>query len=145
MCAETTDLVVDDLYRIVLNLARLDLVCNSAGVCKGRYCFANLVEGEDEVVWHSPSKLLFRLVSEHYDGYVGGALSLRKRLLRHLRDRGVDTTAQSTVGADHDPEGLFTRLGRLGYLGLVEDLDVGGSVLLCDSHGCTMEGKSHEP
>lgn len=66
-----TDLVVDDLHAVVLDLARLDLVCNSAGIGKGGHGFADLVEGEDEVVGHGSTELLLWLVTEHNDGYIG--------------------------------------------------------------------------
>lgn len=103
-------------HRVELRAALSDVVGDDGGISKGRNIFADLVEGDEEVFGVHTRELALALVSENDNLGVGIAGCDESASV--LGNRGVDTTAETTV-ARNDNNELLAFLGRSGSL---EDL-----------------------
>lgn len=116
------ELVVYDLDRDVVGGQQRDLVGDVGGVGKNRNVLSGTGEAEDHVPGVGTAQLRLALLSDDCEIRIGSLLQHPPDLPRHS---GVDTTAETLVGAADDDQGLLAvALNGLG-LGAVED-GVGG-------------------
>lgn len=114
------ELVVDDLNAGIVGRQEGDLVGNSLGIGESGDVLADVGEAHHDGAGAGTRQLSLGLVAENHDVGIGGAL---ESPASGLAETGVDTTAETLVGAGNDEQSLLILEG-LGF-GLLEK-SVGG-------------------
>ena len=112
--------VVHNLDAGVVGGQHSDLIGNGLGFSEGRDILADVGEAHDDLVGVGSGKLSLGLLTEDDDIGVG---VIREKSASSLAETGVDTTAETLVGAGNNEQSLLVLEG-LGF-GTLEDL-VGG-------------------